>query len=67
MHFIVFPRIGDDIESIKSEFKQKGWDFEILECDFFNVSSTQIRKNVSSNQIDKKVKDYINGHDLYRN
>ena len=67
VHFIVFPRIGDDIESIKSEFKQKGWDFEILECDFFNVSSTQIRKNVSSNQIDKKVKDYINGHDLYRN
>lgn len=67
VHFIVFPRIGDDIESIKSEFKQKGWDFEIVECDFFNVSSTEIRKNFSSNQIDKKVKDYINGHDLYRN
>lgn len=56
VHFIVFPR-GVEIKG-KSE-----WDFEMATLDFWNISSTDIRKK--HNDTIKEVEEYIEKHDLY--
>lgn len=58
-HFIVFPRIGDEIISAK------GWDYEITDMDFADVSSTEIREQKSVS-INPKVEEYIRKHGLYK-
>ena len=66
VHFIVFPRCGEENEKIYSEFKLKGWDFEPVNCPLMDISSTDIR-NYDKQNIDKKVGDYIKENGLYKN
>jgi len=64
VHFIVFPRRGEGDEKIYSEFRKNGWDFELVNCLFMDISSTEIR-NFDKQDIDKKVGDYIKEYGLY--
>ena len=56
-HFIVFPRIGFPLK------EKIGWDYELVEADYFNISSTEIRNGIKKN---KKLERYIKEHGLYR-
>lgn len=56
VHFIVFPR-GTELTD------KSGWDFELAPMKFFDVSSTDIRKNKNDNI--KEVKEYIEQNGLY--
>lgn len=57
VHFIVFPRKGNSIEQIK------GWDYELTEMDYVDISSTEIRNGENNAIID--VEGYIKQNDLY--
>ena len=57
VHFIVFPRKGNSIEQIK------GWDYELTEMDYVDISSTEIRNDKNNAIID--VEGYIKQNDLY--
>ena len=59
VHFIVFPRRGDNITNLQ------GWDFEFADMELVDVSSTEIRQKISNN-VDKKVEDYIEKYGLYK-
>lgn len=59
VHFIVFPRRGDDI------IEAEGWDYEITYMDYEDISSTEIRGGVKD--VDKKVEEYIKENGLYSN
>ena len=65
VHFIVFPRAGDDILKI-NELKEKGWDFEITNMNYVKISSTDIRTGKSSKDIDINVEAYIKENELYK-
>ena len=56
VHFIVFPR-GTELTD------KSGWDFELAPMEYFDVSSTNIRKNKNDNI--KEVKEYIEQNGLY--
>lgn len=59
VHFIVFPRRGDDI------IQAEGWDYELTSMDYEDVSSTEIRGG--AREVDKKVEEYIRENGLYCN
>lgn len=65
VHFIVFPRRGDGNNITYNKFKENNWDFELVNCLFMDVSSTDIR-NLKKQHTDKKVKDYIEKNGLYK-
>ena len=56
----------DNIDVLKYIKKYNG-DFTIVnDLKPINISSTEIRKNLSSKYIDKSVLEYINSHNLYK-
>lgn len=57
VHFIVFPRKGTSIEHLN------GWDYELTDMDFVDISSTEIRNGIKN---DTKVKGYIETNGLYK-
>ena len=57
VHFIVFPRRNNSIEHIK------GWNYELCDMDFVDISSTEIRNGENNAIID--VEGYIKQNDLY--
>lgn len=65
VHFIVFPRRGDGNEDMYKEFKNNGWDFEVVNSVLMDISSTEIRKR-KKYDINKEVKDYIEVNELYK-
>ena len=65
VHFIVFPRRGDGGEEIYKNFRQNGWDFEIADFEYLDISSTEIRK-YNKNGTGKEVKEYIEEYGLYK-
>lgn len=65
VHFIVFPRAGAGDEKVYREFKQNGWDFELVNCPMMDISSTEIRTS-GHNYINKNVEDYIEENGLYK-
>lgn len=60
VHFLIFPRIGDIINS--KEFE--GYSFELVEMDEIDISSTELREH-KKNATSKEVKEYILKHELY--
>ena len=60
VHFLVFPRGEDVIEP--SDFE--GYDYELVDCKKFDVSSTEIRNEHNIEEIDE-VKEYIRENELY--
>lgn len=64
VHFIVFPRRGAGDTNIYEKFRQNGWDFELVNYLFMDVSSTTIRNSDKKN-LNNKVKDYIKEYGLY--
>lgn len=57
VHFIVFPRKGTTVEHIK------GWNYELTDMDFVDISSTEIRNG----KIRKtKAEGYIKENGLYK-
>lgn len=58
VHFIVFNR-GEEINNIS-----EGWDYELADLKFLDVSSTSIRSGQVVDTI-KEVEDYIKNHGLY--
>lgn len=65
VHFIVFPRRWEGNDEIYDEFRENGWDFELVNCEFMDISSTEIRE-FNKQDIDKKVEEYIEKYDLYK-
>ena len=65
VHFIVFPRKGDGNEETYKRFKENGWEFEIMNCKYSDISSTQIRIGEISD-INKSVEAYIKENGLYK-
>lgn len=57
VHFIVFPRKGDDIKGLED------WDFELTEMDYVDISSTEIRKGIKR---ETSVEGYIRENGLYK-
>ena len=58
VHFIVFPRRGEDIEGVS-----EGWDYELTEMDFVDISSTEIRNRIKTAT---SVEGYIEKNGLYK-
>ena len=56
VHFIVFPREGTDIQGLE------GWDYELTEMDYVDISSTEIRKGDKRNL---SLEGYIKENGLY--
>lgn len=65
VHFIVFPRRGDGDSETFNELKKQGWDFELTEMDFIDISSTQIRN--SELDTNNNIMEYIKKNELYGN
>ena len=74
IHFIVIPRKfqNGQVLSLKAfeYLKNKGYDFEIINIDFLDVSSNMIRKYIEENQditglVTYEVKNYIENNRLY--
>lgn len=63
VHFIVFPRNKSEINV--EELKKQNWDFELINWECKDISSTEIR-NGEKNKIDKNVEDYIKHNELYK-
>lgn len=66
VHFIVFPRHGDENKEIFSKLKEKKWDFEMAKMDYVDISSTEIRNSLKENMLVDKVEDYIKNNGLYK-
>ena len=75
LNFIVIPRHfqNGQTASLKAfeYFKNKGYDFEIVDIGFLDVSSEMIRKHLEQNQditglTTQEVKNYIERHQLYK-
>lgn len=58
VHFIVFPRKGDNIEHITD------WDYELTDMEMINISSTNIRNGKTNDIIN--VEGYIKDNGLYK-
>ncbi len=76
IHFIVIPRRfrnGQTLGPMAFQyFKNKGFDFEIVDIDFLDISSSMIRDLSSKNEeitglVTKEVKEYIENNRLYTN
>jgi len=65
VHFIVCPRLGDSFNNIEESLRVNGWNFEVMKMEYINISSTEIRKNHTQINTDKKVGEYIKRHELY--
>ena len=59
VHFIVFDR-GEKLDNISS-----GWDYELADLEFLDISSTGIRGGQTPDTI-KAVEEYIKEHGLYK-
>ena len=58
VHFLVFKRTGDDITKL-DDLEREQWDFEIIEYDYMNISSTEIRKTSIITDVPKEIEEYI--------
>lgn len=65
VHFIVFPRRGNGNDEIYNGFRKKGWDFELVNSEFMDISSTEIRDSYK-HDVSKKVEEYIEKYGLYK-
>lgn len=74
IHFIVIPRRFQNGQTLGlmafQYFKNKGFDFEIADIDFLDISSSMIRKLATQNEeitglVTKEVKEYIENNRLY--
>ena len=59
IHFIVFPRKQCEIHDLKD------WDYEIVNMDYVDISSTEIRTGKTLNK-NKEVEGYIKKNGLYK-
>ena len=58
VHFIVFPRRGEYIGDIS-----EGWDYELTDMEFVDISSTEIRNGLKTST---KIEGYIKENGLYK-
>ncbi|MCD8378046.1 MAG: nicotinate (nicotinamide) nucleotide adenylyltransferase [Candidatus Gastranaerophilales bacterium] len=70
VHFIVFPRTKQFTESDFDKLKSAGYDFEFAPMDYIDVSSTELRNNLTRGISIKdlelpKVREYIKKNGLY--
>ena len=70
--FLVFIRENNFNRADYDILKEKGYDFEFQELEFTDISSTKIRQLIKENKntdgiIDKKVREYIEKNELYKN
>ena len=71
VHFIVFKRTNNFNESDFEYLKENGYDFEFSPMNYIDVSSTELRKNISSGKSIKdmelpQVREYIKNNGLYK-
>ncbi len=76
LHFIVYPRKFKNGQSLSSKafdyFKNKGYDFEIINLDYLDISSEMIRNYIAENKditglVAKEAREYIERNKLYKN
>ena len=74
--FVLFIREDEsELEKDKNhlqKLKNKGYNYRIMKMPFIDISSTQIRENISNsipikNLVPKEVGNYIDKHGLYKN
>lgn len=68
--FIVFIRENENVNL--DYLKDKGYNFEIAQMPFTDISSTDLRERIATgnpidNLVTKEVEDYIHKHGLYKN
>lgn len=71
VHFIVFKRTNNFNESDFEYLKEIGYDFEFSPMNYIDVSSTELRNNISSGKSIKdmelpQVREYIKNNGLYK-
>ena len=72
VNFIIVPRRCENITDVSFEhLKQRGWNFQIANIDFMNISSIMIRQKVQNGEeitsfVPKKIEEYIYEHGLYK-
>ncbi len=71
VHFIVFKRTNNFNESDFEYLKENGYDFEFSPMNYIDVSSTELRNNISSGKSIKdmelpQVREYIKNNGLYK-
>lgn len=66
VHFIVFPRRGDGDTDIYNMFRKNGWDFEVTDMEYIDISSTDIRNLTLNNDGIRQVEEYIKQNGLYK-
>ena len=72
MRFLVFIRENDFNKNDYAILKEDGYEFEFQDLEFADISSTQIRQMIKNNEttdgiIEKKVREYIDKNELYKN
>ena len=70
--FLVFIRENDFEEHNLDFLRDRGYHFELMQLDFLDISSTEIRERIKNKQpvtgmIDPKIEEYIKENDLYKN
>ena len=68
--FIVFVRENEIVDL--SDLRNKGYNFKFADMNFIDISSTDLRKRIKSNEnikefVPKIVEEYINEYGLYKN
>ncbi len=75
LNFIVIPRRFKNKQTINEKafeyFKNKGYTYKILNINFLDISSEEIRKRIEKQEnitglVTKEVKEYIENNGLYR-
>lgn len=69
--FLVFPREENFNNSRYNVLREKGYDFEIQNLPFKNISATELREKIKSGDdvshyLPQKVKEYIEYNELYK-
>lgn len=72
VRFLVFIRENDFNKNDYAILKEDGYEFEFQDLEFADISSTQIRQMIKNNEttdgiIEKKVREYIDKNELYKN
>lgn len=72
INFIIVPRSGEEAPKKQLEnLANRGWNFEVAQIDFINISSSMIREKIAKNEdispyVPKKVEEYINECGIYK-
>ncbi len=71
VHFLIFSRSKNFDKKIFANLYQKGYNYSIVDCEFTDISSSEIRLAIENSEpisdlVPKKVEKYIEKYELYK-